>query len=62
MTNVKQQVREILEQLPDDCSIEDVPYRLYVVETIRRRSETADRGEFASEAEVEQKLSKWLPK
>ena len=62
MTNVKQQVREILEQLPDDCSIEDVPYRLYVVETIRRRSETADRGKFASEAEVEQKLSKWLPK
>ena len=26
MTNVKQQVREILEQLPDDCSIEDVPH------------------------------------
>ena len=62
MTNVKQQVREILEQLPDDCSIEDVQYCLYVVETIRRRSELADRGEFASEPEVEQKLSKWLPK
>ena len=59
---VKQQVQEILEQLPEDCSFEDVHYRLYVVETIKNRAEMAERGEFASDAEVQQRLSKWLPK
>ena len=59
---VKQQVQEILSQLPDDCSFEDVHYRLYVIETIRKRAEMADRGDFAPQSEVEQRLSKWLAK
>lgn len=60
MTNIKQQVCKILDQLPDNCSIKDVQYHLYVAEAIRQRSELADRGEFASETEVEQKLWRWL--
>jgi hypothetical protein len=59
---VKQQLQEILDRLPDDCSFEDVYYRLYVVETIRKRAEMADQGDFAPQAEVEQRLSKWLAK
>lgn len=62
MTNTKQQVREILDQLPDDCSLEDVQYRLYVVEMLRRRSKFAEDGDFADEGEAEQRLSKWLEK
>jgi predicted transcriptional regulator len=62
MNSVKQQLREILDQLPDDCSFDDVHYQLYVVETIRKRAKAADRGDFASQAEVEQRLSKWLAK
>lgn len=60
MPGVKQQVRDVLEQLPDDCSIEDVQYRLYVLETLRNRTSAADRGDFATQEEVEQRLSKWL--
>jgi hypothetical protein len=62
MTGVKQQVREVLEQLPDDCSLEDVQYRLYVLETLRKRAEAADRGDFVDQDEVERRLSKWLQK
>ena len=62
MTNVERQVREILDPLPDDCSIEDVHDRLYVVETLQRRSELADKGNFADGGEVEERLSKWLGK
>jgi hypothetical protein len=60
MTGVKQQVREVLEQLPDDCLIEDIQYRLYVLETLRKRTEAADCGDFVDEAEVEQRLSKYF--
>ena len=38
MSGVKQQVLEVLENLPDDCSFEDVQYRLYVLETLRKRT------------------------
>jgi hypothetical protein len=45
MTDTKQQVRAVLRQLPDNCTMEDVQYQLYVVEKIRRGLESADRGE-----------------
>ena len=60
MGNAKEQVSRILQQLPEDCSIEDVQYELYVMETIRQRLAAADEGKFVSHAEVEQRLGKWL--
>ena len=60
VSDVKQRVARILDQLPDDCSLEDVQYRLYVVETIRRRLESADGAGGVSQAEVEKQLKKWL--
>jgi hypothetical protein len=32
----KEKVRELLDRLPDDCSLDDVLYHLYVVQTIDR--------------------------
>jgi hypothetical protein len=50
----KEQVQKVLEQLPDDCSVEDVQYQLYVLERLRRRVEMADReNDFVSQSEVE---------
>jgi hypothetical protein len=36
MSTVKEEVRVLLDKLPDDCSLEDVQYHLYVVEKIHR--------------------------
>ena len=60
MVNAKKQVERVLEQLPDDCSIEDVQYHLYVVETIRRRLELADQGQQVVLSEAQKRLEKWL--
>lgn len=62
MLNVKEQVRTVLDQLPDDCSVEDVQYRLYILDKIRRGEEQLDRGEGVPHDEVKRRLSKWLPK
>jgi hypothetical protein len=62
MVNVKRQVQEILERLPDDCSVEDVQYHLYVIEKIRRRLELAVQGEVVPQSEAEKRLEKWLIK
>ncbi|WP_447974283.1 hypothetical protein [Nitrospira sp. Kam-Ns4a] len=38
----KQTVRELLDRLPDDCSLDDVLYHLYVVQEIEKgRAEIA---------------------
>ncbi len=60
--DAKSQVRDVLDRLPDNCSIEDVQYHLYVVEKIRRRIEQADAGQAIPHTEAEKRLEKWLIK
>ena len=59
-TTAKQQVRKVLEKLPDDCTLEDVQYELYVIQKIRARSKMADAGKFVSQEEAEKRMDKWL--
>jgi predicted transcriptional regulator len=56
---VKEELRRIVDELPDDCTFEDVQYRLYVLEKIRKGLEQVDRGETVSHEEVVQRLRKW---
>ena len=59
----KQQVSDILEQLPDSCTLEDIQYRLYVIQTIQRRLELAkDGSNLVSQENARQQLGKWLKK
>ena len=62
MSTVKDEVRVLLDKLPDDCSLEDVQYHLYVVEKIRRGIERAEKEGVLSQDEVERKLNKWTSK
>lgn len=59
MNTTKEEVQAILDKLPDDCSIEDVQYHLYVVEKIRRGIERAENEPTFSQQEVEEKFKKW---
>ena len=59
MNTAKDEVRALLDRLPDDCSLEDVQYHLYVIEKIRRGIERADEEGTISQEEVERKLKKW---
>jgi len=36
MSNAKQQVESLLHNLPENCSLEDIQYHLYVLEKVRR--------------------------
>jgi predicted transcriptional regulator len=57
---VKQEIRRLVDDLPEDCTIEDVQYRLYVLKKIRRGLEELDRGEGISEEEARRQLAPWL--
>ena len=60
MQNVKEQVRELLEVLPDDVSFEDLQYHLFVREKIVQGVSDLDAGRVVSENEMEQNFKRWL--
>jgi predicted transcriptional regulator len=57
----KQQVRDLLDRLPDDSTMEDILYHLYVVQAVERGREEAEAGRTISHAEVRERLHrKWV--
>ncbi len=59
MNTAKEEVKSILDKLPDECTLEDVQYHLYVVEKIQRGIDRADTEGELSQEEVERKFGKW---
>jgi hypothetical protein len=59
MNTAKSEVESLLRRLPEDCTLEDVQYHLYVVEKIRRSVELAHAQGSLTQEEVERRLSKW---
>lgn len=62
MPTTKEQVKQILDQLPEDVSIEDLQYHLYVADLLRRRAQQIGHGTALSQAEVEKQMEKWIKK
>ena len=60
MENAKQQVREVLDALPDDCTLEDIQYHIYVRQKVGRSLEEADQGKTVSQEEAERRMQRWI--
>ena len=60
MSIVKDEVTSLLDRLPDDASIEDVQYHLYVIDKVRKGLESVERDGGLTQEQVEERLSKWL--
>ena len=60
MSAVKEQAIRIIESLPEDCTLEDIQYHLYVREKVERGIRAIDEGETLSQAEAEKKVREWL--
>jgi hypothetical protein len=60
MASPKQVAREILDSLPDDCSLEEIQYRLYVRQMVEEGREDIRKGNVVSQQEIEQDLERWL--
>jgi hypothetical protein len=60
MATAKEEVEELLGKLPNDCSLEDIQYHLYVLEKVRNGIEAADTEGTVQQEEAEERFSKWL--
>jgi predicted transcriptional regulator len=61
MEPAKKMVRALLERLPDDCSLEDVLYHLYVVQKIEAGLADSDAARLIPHEQVAEELRrKWV--
>jgi predicted transcriptional regulator len=60
MIPAKEEVRRLLELLPDDATLEDIQYHIYVRQKILRGLEDIEAGRTLSEDEFDARMSKWL--
>jgi len=60
MSTAKEEVHALLTKLPDDCSLEDIQYHLYVIEMVRNGLAVADSQGAIPHEEAEQRFGKWL--
>ena len=57
MNTAKQDVESLLNKLPDNSSVEDIQYHLYVLDKVRRGLDDARANGTLSQEEVENRLS-----
>lgn len=62
MTTAKDEVKSLLEKLPDDCTLEDIQYHLYVAEKVQRGIERVEKESVMSQDEVERKFGEFTSK
>ncbi len=55
----KQEAQRILDALPDDASLEQIQYHLYVVQKIEAGLRDAEEGRLLTQEEVERRIAKW---
>jgi len=60
MQTVKKEVSDLLKRLPEDCTLEDVQYHLYVLQKVERGLKDAHEGRVHTQEEVENMMAKWL--
>ena len=60
MSTAKEEVEVLLGKLPDDCSLADIQYHLYVIDKVRHGPEVGDIQGTITQENAEERLSKWI--
>lgn len=57
MSTLKDEIAEMIQHLPEDTSLEDIQYHLYMLEKIRKGQESIKDGKGFSHEEAKTQLS-----
>ena len=55
----KEEVRRLLDTLPDEVSYEDIQYHIYVQQKIDTGLDASERQDFISDEEIERRIARW---
>ena len=59
MSALKEEVQTMIQNLPNDCTIEDIQYHLYVIEKVQSGINSLQDKSFSQE-EAKKRMAKWL--
>jgi hypothetical protein len=62
MQTAKQEVQDMLQNLPDNSTLEDIQYHLYVLEKVSRGVQSLETEGGVSQADTEKRLRQWIIK
>jgi hypothetical protein len=60
MATAKEEVRQLLDTLPDEASLEDIQYHIYVRQKIEQSLEAVEAGRVLTDDEAEPRFARWL--
>ena len=60
MAHVKEQAIELIKSLPEDATLEDIHYHLYVREKVEHGLKAIDEGRVVSQEEAGKRVEGWL--
>lgn len=60
MSAAKDEVRKLLDNLPDDATLDDIHYHLYVLEKIKRGQDDIANGRAYTSEQARDYLNRWL--
>ena len=60
MSTAMRDIKTLIDHLPEDSSIEDVQYHLYVLEKIRRGRKDISDGKRYTTEQARERLKRWL--
>ena len=58
--SAKSKVLDMVSNMPNDSTLDDIGYRLYVLESIEQGLAELDKGEYLSHDEAKKELDKWV--
>ncbi len=59
MESLKQEALNVISKLPDTAEIDDIMYRLYVIDKVRKGREAVQRGDFISVEDLKKEIDSW---
>jgi predicted transcriptional regulator len=59
MSPVKESAIRLIESLPDNCTLDDIHYHLYVREKVEHGMAAIDAGQIVTQEEAERRITQW---
>ncbi len=59
MDTLKNDIIDAINKLPESATIDEIMYRLYVIDKIRKGKEAVKRGETVSVEEIKKEMEAW---
>jgi hypothetical protein len=59
MKTIKEEALQAITSLPDDAPIDDIMYRLYIIDKVRKGQEALRDGEILTAHQLEKEIERW---